>query len=411
MVDIFLQEPDRLKGKPKNTIADLVEARGISVPQRYASLDDALASGRPIIARSEHPVEYAGPSGLFESFILTEENINHARQWFSERGTEPSVDNITKLKKDDQSSYAYIQAILAQVGERTTPTILAQMTDIQKHLYFPKSFADLTGTDMNQLLSGLSFSFWENLGGLNRVIVADSAIKGRYHLFSTGKVDGRFFHNYSIHDNGKVLIDKIVPLTQEMLDDVPKVIAFYEEVRQMDSFDQNHCPIVEFQTVEGKHYFLQYHRTREFRDAGFFLEREPLDGEVKADFVRGATPSEGLTVNTAFYYRDFVLADEEASFDIHYNLGFTELMARRRMVQFFSGDVEKLALHSACKLHLQKSKVFKPELFVAVDDIKQLFDGDEILSRIYKQTQETGISARIPLHVISDGRTAYVKRK
>lgn len=408
MTDIFLQEPERLKGQPKNTIADLVAARGVLVPQRFANLDEALASGKPIIARSEHAVEYAGPSGLFESFVITEEKIVEARQWFAEKGVSPSVDNVLKLKRKDQKEYAYIRAVLAQIGDKKTPEIFAQMVEAQRHFYFPKSFSQLTGIEMRSLISGLSFSFWENLGGLNRTMVADSAVRERYHLFSTIKQEGRFFHNYSIYDNGDILIDRVNRLTPEMRDDLPRIIDFYEEIRSVEGFDPNHCPLIEFQTVNGENYFLQYHRTRDFEEAKHSLDREPRDGEVKASLVRGATAPEGLTVNTSCYYRDFVLEDEEASLDLHLNLGFTELMARRRRVQFYWGDAEEMAFNSFSKSHLQRSTVFKPELFVAFDAEALLQDSEREILRY--QTEKTGSPAGIPLHVVSDGRRAYVKR-
>ena len=72
-MDYYLEDIARLEGQPKRAIADYVEQNGILVPRRFASLQDARASGLPIIARSEHPQDYAGASGILKSLLLYKE--------------------------------------------------------------------------------------------------------------------------------------------------------------------------------------------------------------------------------------------------------------------------------------------------------------------------------------------------
>jgi len=70
MADYYLEDRSRLQGQPKRTIADYVEQQGILVPRRFDSLEEAQASGLPILARSEHSQDYDGVSGLLGIFRL-----------------------------------------------------------------------------------------------------------------------------------------------------------------------------------------------------------------------------------------------------------------------------------------------------------------------------------------------------
>ena len=68
MQDYYLQKPEALLGQPKRAIADYVEQKGILVPIRFDSLQEARNSQLPILVRSEYPQEdYGGVSGLLQS--------------------------------------------------------------------------------------------------------------------------------------------------------------------------------------------------------------------------------------------------------------------------------------------------------------------------------------------------------
>lgn len=54
IVDYYLEDRARLEGQPKRAIADYVEQNGIMVPRRFGSLQEARASGKEVLLRSEH---------------------------------------------------------------------------------------------------------------------------------------------------------------------------------------------------------------------------------------------------------------------------------------------------------------------------------------------------------------------
>lgn len=102
-----------------------------------------------------------------------------------------------------------------------------------------------------------------------------------------------------------------------------------------------------------------------------------------------------------------LLDHEDASFDLHYNLIFSELMARRRTVQFVE-SANKIAYKSAHEYHMQKSLLFKPVLAIGVES-KELFTDGE-LDALYEKTEDRQEVCRVPLRVVADGRKAYVRR-
>ncbi|HRN69752.1 MAG TPA: hypothetical protein PLS49_01090, partial [Candidatus Woesebacteria bacterium] len=147
----------------------------------------------------------------------------------------------------------------------------------------------------------------------------------------------------------------------------------------------------------------------DFHPTEFELTREPEDTEVVGSFVRGATPPEGIICDTRYWYgEDYKIKDEDASFDFHWNFAFTELMLRRRKVQFIPRNMNELALETYDR-HLAKSKLFKPKVAIGIDrgelHRKILYDYDtsKKSSRINPKTVHS------QLQVVSDGRKAYVK--
>ena len=174
---------------------------------------------------------------------------------------------------------------------------------------------------------------------------------------------------------------------------------------------------MEFQTVGGINYFLQYHRTRDFKPTTFSLDREIKKGEVEAFLVRGVTPPEGLTVNTTLAYAGWALGedyekwnlnDEDASFDIHYNMVLYEIGSRKRKAQFIRGYGINDILWEIAIGHTSRSHIFKPEVSLIVPR-NTLYEDDE-LELLFKEAERTGKDQSIKIHVVSDGRKAYVKR-
>jgi hypothetical protein len=382
MTDYYVTNPEKLNGQPKRSIADYVESCGFLVPRRFIRLAEARRSGLPIICRSEHRDEYDGPSGLLLSPALNEF---------------PATGDIDELKR------LVLQRVIAEM-----------------HI---EEYCALIGSDAKRFRDEISFSFWEMMGGHNRTVVADSSIPNRHHVMTyLAKDHIELFNNYAVVEDGTVLQSFGSTLTEELVQDVPRLIQTYENIRHLPRFDPNHCPIMEFQTLGKKDYFLQYHRTRDFQPATFRLVDIPLeDRGIQALFVRGATSPEGIVCKTAAYYvnnpadtaRERGLPEEDASFDKPPHDIFSEVMVRRRKAQMIdSHSLEQTASNFVCG-HNPRSKLFKPGLSVIVNMITRL-EGRSLLSvddwkRIVKNARDSGEDQYLNIRVISDGREASVK--
>lgn len=367
MGDYYTENPEELKDQPKKTIADYVEENRILVPRRFKSLRKAKKSGLHIIIRSEHPQDYDGASGLL---------------WSPDLNEDLKSKNEKKIKKE--------------VVETAQPRI--------------SEYCSLLNISEKKFINEISFSYWEIIEGYNRAVIADSAIKGKYHIICEGVSPA----NYTIFDNGKInsFCNK---LPSELEEDLPKIIELYEEIRNLDKFDSNHCPIMEFQSSidNGKvrNFFLQYHRTRDFEPSDFVIERGPEKNEVKSRVVRGKTPPEGINVKAILVYgfesldcyNNWKLSEQEdARMTYTHNRPFSEIMSRRRKVNLIDYKSLKHIL-----THFLKSTLFKPEL--SIINSKELYTQEEY-SLMLKNARETKTNQTIDFHVISDGRKAYIKR-
>ena len=405
MGDFYTASPSALAGQPKKQIADYVEKNGILVPRRFESLDAALSSGSKFIMRSEHPQEYEGASGLLRSFVLSLDDVLRAKKRTDLEGSNPSP------KKDVNWYWRRAEQAFASIGDVSQQIVERTLTSVSEPSIW--EYCRLLSLDLAEFYKGTSFSYWELLSGYNRSLVADNTLKGRFHLFTTAMEDtgtsSGTYHNYSIIDNGKITFEGPDKLKPALVADLGNIIHFYEKIRLLDKFDPNHCPIIEFQTIGDDHFFLQYHRSRDFRQVDYRLERAPANGEVQATFVRGATTPEGIVVNTAFWYPGFnIFGDEEASYDLHNNSVFSEIMSRRRKVQFMDYTLERIAQRSIDAGHVLKSILFNPEISVALR-IDSLFLREE-WQGLSEAITTTNSLITVPLKITSDGRVAYIKR-
>ncbi len=373
MVDYYLWERSRLNGQPKRTIADYVEANGILVPKKFDTLAEAKKSGKQILLRSEHPQDYDGASGLFKSKTLSEL---------------PDTNDEKMLR--------------------------SELLKVEKEIFFPRVYCSYLGLDLYQFLQDFSFSFWEKLDGINRAVVADSSIRGRYHIMTNSDDNV----SYIILENGKIALS--TPMKDYCsIGELNELVFLYERVRNLDNFDSNHCPIMEFQTFSGRHYFLQYHRARNFEEKIFILNRELEDDEIQVDVVRGATPEEGFICKTTARYSAWeslgdyekwsVSEFEEGSFDMHYNYVFTEIMTRRRRLQVLAPLDINVILFGLAIEHTQRSQLFNPEVSIIVSRLERLI-AEEEMETFFCRARETGEDQYVTLRIISDGRKAYVKR-
>ncbi len=371
MADYYLQDPSRLLGQPKNTIADYVEQNGILVPKRFTSFVQAKASGLPFITRSEHTQDYDGASGLLVS--LTHEELQ-------------DISSEEQLKKE-----------------------VLDYSDYQIYCRYYK-------IDEEQFKHEVSFSHWQLIDGYNHALIADSAVAGRYHLMTTHKTTG----NFTIFEHHQKILSQGDPLPDIIEQNIEKMIEQYETIRHLSNFDPNHCPIMEMQTTpDGSIYFLQYHRTRNFTPSTFILDREPTTDETTVLLVRGATPPEGLTLNAIVIPKNYfspernLLTEQDESFGTFGNKTTSEIRAPQRPLQIIQNYKAKKdntyhlehALGNIAVRHISRSKFFKPKLSI----IHQLLHPGE-LSQFSKQALETNEAQSIPLHLISDGRKAYIRR-
>lgn len=408
--DYFLLHPPR---QPKKEIADWVESKGILVPRRFSSLDHALNSKKPFIIRSEHPQDYNGASGILDSYLIDPAKI---AQWVGEFGED---DVITS---DDWSNYHYKggwhersrikKRVMAQVGKVSQDDFELYLMDLS----FDKAklFGDYSGVD---LVSDTSYSYWEALPGLNRTVIADNAVEGRYHIFTSvsGVDDGRIYEigELSGHEiiEGRKLIagGRGKKLPEENTEDLLELVDFYESVRQQDErFDKGHSYLKEAKSTGGKNYFLQTMRTNDFSPAIFSLDREPERDEIASMLVRGITPPEGLDLTLAIQYppllRNKVIANaDEAQLSFWGNTCSTEASIRQRQLQIVRGTSLKDIFVSG-NSHFNRSLLFKPRLTVVLnnDDVSTLKDAAG------KPTEENRVT-KIKIKVVSDGRKAFVK--
>ncbi len=397
-MDSFLTIP---LPQPKLMVADYVESEGQPVPEHCDSCDDALASGDPFIVRSEHPQEYAGASGLLTSFKVTAERLEAA----------PSYDDATgRGSALDRALLRILQKKLAGGSDKEFESNLTELSGDRIDQY-----CRLMNVRRDDFLKDLSYSYWKLLGGYNQSIIADNAVPGRYHVFTTAAKAPSVNYNYCMIEGARVILSKGSNLGGLLDEDAiikgaATFVDYYESVRWLKKFDPSHCPIIECQWVDGVHYFLQYHRTRDAEPARFKLTEGRKGDEVEALFVRGATPPEGIVVNAAIstdsQWRTKLFEYEEAS----YNWGeevYDELMTRRRCVQLMNKSCLEVLAYNACVGHLPRSFMFKPRISVVTNFSDESFRG---LSRqAAEETRRTGVLFCVPLLVRSDGRRALAR--
>lgn len=367
MSDYYAKDKSRLRGRPKKTIGDYVASQGILVPRRFASLEDVRKANAWLctLVRSEHPDEYNGPSGLLRSKKLEE--------------------------LADNSFYAITRALI------DGPALI-------------ETYCRLTKADKFLFLAQVSFSLWELLRGYNRTVIADSAVKGKYHITTTHpNAEG----SYTIYEGGGIK-NYGFPLSQSLRRGLPKLVEAYEAVRHLPRFDPNHCPLMEFQTMGGRNYFLQYHRTRDFERATFSLKRAPHPDEVEALFVRGMTPSEGMRVKVLVDIwlgvdnSSWNLPDGDGSLEVAEPEIISEIMSRRRKAMIIETEKLEEPLYATVRDHLGRSQLFKPAVSMIIPKNKLLSKAECEAS--WQRAIETRENQYIDVHLVSDGRKAYVRR-
>ncbi|MDD5337506.1 MAG: hypothetical protein PHS02_03410 [Candidatus ainarchaeum sp.] len=398
--DYWLAHPPK---QPKREIGEYIRRHRIPVPDTYSTLIAAKKSGKPLIARSEHPQDYAGASGVAESPRIRNDGGKLA--WVLPsylllgdcEGILPQPDSESNILKVIQSS----------------------STSIPIH-------CRLAGINEDAFRRDLTFSLWELLPGLNLKICGDSSIEGRYHVTALyGSSDGIHVCGYAVYDKDKTTIRHDFRTENFFNDNRNSLIELYEKICNLDRFNPNHRPIIEVQYWDGKLYFLQYHRARDFEPATFVLDRPREKNEIEALFVRGATPPNGSIWKTTFCYslaiRDGMkqVPPEDGSFDHPPDPIRTNHMAGSRKLQIKSTDYFPRIM-AGISMHTPISELCKPQVFIVADESRfPQFKCGPIMSRFlpsvvspyYRAVEEflKGDRYQLDIKVTSDGNRAYLE--
>lgn len=280
--------------QPKREVADYVESEGILVPERFAGLEEALGSRKPFVARSEHPQDYDGASGIFSSLLISPERSTEAL-----KDLVPGMwDKYGFRPGGDPRSYARLVSSIKTLTQVELEQGLTQVSQEKAELYC--LYAKIP---VDSFMRQVSYSYWEAIPGLNRAVIADSDIKDRYHI-STG-IDNVQYDptksgqrdNYMIVENGEVVAGAPQDLEEDTPENIRKLIQAYEAVRNLDRFSPDNCPTIELQSNGERQYFLQYLKGVDFNPARFSLDRPPEEGEIESVITRGSTPPQGVEVD------------------------------------------------------------------------------------------------------------------
>ena len=417
-----------LQGTPKRTIGDYAQRAGIPVPRRFATVQEALATGRPFILRSEHPIEYDGPSGIFTSHVVTPERIGESTRRVRDAGLDlPDLRAMDEKRlrqlKQEHGEFSELDILYARIATDDPGKFQEQLRAYDRLQRYVHRYCRLRNLSAESVLDGLTHTAWELLPGYNGTVIEDNAVPGRHHLFFH-RANFKYSFNESFYNN-YIIVENDTPrpvlspeqLAPDVAAVVPQVIRMYERVRALQMFDQRHCPIVEFQWTDDTPYFLQYHRTRDKEPAAFRIEREPTADETPCEFVRGATPPEGMIVNVTTHYASWYQYEPKPSLDesqpqeegvITGDPDWVLKETRVRDHRFYGiyGTLGTLAFKASCAYHIPKSILFKPRVSATIGN-SPLLTEEEASSRML--IAKSGRDATIPLHVLSDGTRCYIR--
>lgn len=420
--------------QPKKTIISMIAKEGIRVPKIHSRLQSAIdeldTAGKDFLIRSEHPQEYIGISGLLESYRVTKKTLKSARNFAAspiltqliqtQASHSPRVFGAFlfthKIPFINFALAAYFQAVKmgAQLdeAEKILNRILLQDYNFQKRLTSLENYAD---NDLTYFLSQASFSYWEYIPGINRVMVADTAVPHRFHVFSETENNRKKSKQYLIFESGQIIRETHSGSPFPSLN-LPELVQFYEQVRWADGMHHAHAPLIEFQTAaaDQNHYLLQVHRTQDTHySSPFQITDQQKQGAFSAELVRGRTPPEGTVFEIEFnkpererYLTVSEITDSNRPDGWYgdYGVVVSEFRARASRLQIINSTFEQFSNTSG--YHLSKSLLFKPEVSIMIDP--KIFH-HHVSVRELEDAQKSGKRSRLRFLVISNGREAYWK--
>lgn len=361
MIDRFV---GRKIDQPKKEVITFMASKGVRTVTPY---DDPQQMKVGDLWRSEHWQDYEGSSDLFPTAL---------------HEVELPVDRIKE-------------------------SIFSQDTDyIRRTINGIRLHCKLSGLDYDEFVNGLTYTPWERVNGVNRVMSADPAILGRYHIITLSP-----YTAYDVVEKGKIksLIDRYGNMP---IEEAEGLIALYEETRS--HLDPNNCYIDETMTLKNhsnnsySHFLTQVHRGVDGQKVDYKIKER----EWRAiDFhnVRGATSPKGedllLTVKypTEYRFNPQIILEEGASIKASTHdvpSVFSEIMFRRRRLQIFP-IVDDSDFRRDLAFHCSRNVLLKPACSV-------LAYGSVLWDMFGGLMRKDGL-VQVPVHFISDGRTAYLR--
>lgn len=293
-------KPSREKVKfvqPKFEDANVVEKLGLmKVPRRFSfpGAKKAVTQGLEIIARSEHPNEAMGFSGVNPSIVFG--------------------------KKRDRSI----------PGKNLSEFIL----DILINDFWIKKtnrFCEMNNLNKQKYYSGLSWSFWERIPGMNMSVVEDAAVPGRFWILmdweyevvneegGTLETKKNYGHNIVMFENGRIVnqINGLHQPPQFLIDKIGEIIESYGKIKEHFGKDVSWVVEMQLNDKTGDLFFLQRHPSRPVETCDWAFQNEPEPDEIVVKnqgdrLVRGFTKEEGIESDMIFgssFWADFPQQD------------------------------------------------------------------------------------------------------
>ena len=377
--DVFLIERSL---QPKRRIRSYIRENWGNTPNDYRTLAEAMATCEPFILNSEHPQEYAGVSGLAESYVVNPLEIIELQRTKSreELSQLPEIPSNLSYKEKEKIVFE----ILLRIGYVEDKEIFQALFNLNNGNF--KNYAHKMNLELEDVMNEQSYSISKYIPGINHTVIWDADIPWKYYIVSTRKEGGKTESLVLIIENWVISISS---WWQEniLLKSVKWIyldlIKEYEWIRWLEKFDKKHFPIIEFQSsADNNIYSLQYHRCRDWSQVqeNFELNRGLECNEIESVLFRWVTPPEWIIARTFIVYPDtfcdssYLLDDEEWSFDKWIDPMYSELMCRKRKVSFFTvrgneeiGDNIKI-ISNPKDPHLGISRFFKSDLFVSIPE-------------------------------------------
>ncbi len=218
----------------KDYDAFLAAQYDIKVPQIFGTFEDAkrfvLDEGGSIIARTEHPTEADGLSGLNYSHVITPERVT----------------------KDAAKGRLF--ANFRRLDAHGFDAIVKKWHETFQHT---KHYCQLFKLKPEEYVAKLQYSFWEYVTGFNIYVFADPVKPDRFHVFSQWPSDDDEHEGWAVYDlfEGQEILSHgaTSPFIGEHF---AQITTLYKRVQEI--FGNEVCWVVEMQLARtGELYFLQ----------------------------------------------------------------------------------------------------------------------------------------------------------